>query len=126
MTSHLALLAGGHEVGPEGEADAGDPDGKGSASITIEPEAGKGCFALVVNNIDGPVAAHIHKAPAGRNGPIVVTLEAPRNGDPGSAAGCVDNVSREVLHAIHAHPWAYYVNVHTGAYPNGAIRGQLF
>lgn len=124
--SHQALLAGGNEVSPTGKADAGDPDGNGGASISIDPEAGKVCFAMVVNNIDAPVAAHIHQAPAGKNGPVVVGLEAPKDGDPGSASGCVDNVDRALLQAIHAHPWAYYVNVHSSTYPEGAIRGQLF
>lgn len=123
--SHVALLAGGNEVSSTGKADAGDPDGNGAAAINIDPEAGKICFGLVVNNIDGPVAAHIHQGKAGRNGPVVITLKAPESGDPGSASGCVDNVDRILLQTIHAHPWAYYVNVHSGAYPDGAVRGQL-
>lgn len=124
--SHLAQLAGGNEVSSTGKADAGDADGNGAASISIDPEAGKLCFALVVNNIDAPVAAHIHRGTAGRNGPVVVTLQAPSSGDPGSASGCVHNVDRALLQLIHAHPWAYYVNVHSGVYPDGAVRGQLF
>lgn len=124
--SHLALLMGGNEVGATGKADAGDPDGKGSASITLDPAAGRLCFALTVSSIDGPVAAHVHQGAAGRNGPVVVALEAPREGNPGSASGCVSNVDADLLRAIHARPWAYYVNIHTGAYPDGALRGQLF
>lgn len=124
--SHQAQLAGGNEVSSTGKADAGDTDGNGAASISIDPEAGKLCFALVVNNIDAPVAAHIHQGTAGRNGPVVVTLQAPSTGDPGSASGCVHNVDRALLQLIHAHPWAYYVNVHSGVYPDGAVRGQLY
>lgn len=123
--SHQALLAGGNEVSSTGKADAGDADGNGAGSISIDPEAGKVCFALVVNNIDAPVAAHIHQGAAGRNGPVVVTLRAPASGDPGSSSGCVDNVDRAVLQLIHAHPGAYYINVHSGLYPDGAVRGQL-
>lgn len=124
--SQQALLAGGNEVGSDGKADAGDPDGNGAASISIDPEAGKLCFAIVVNNLDAPVAAHLHQGTAGRNGPVVVTLKAPDSGDPGTASGCVDNVDRMLLQTIHAHPWAYYINVHSGAYPDGAVRGQLY
>lgn len=123
--SHQALLFGGNEVSPEGKADAGDPDGNGAASISIDPEAGKLCFAIVVNNLDNPVAAHIHQGRAGTNGPVVVALKAPEHGDPGTSSGCVDNVDRILLQTIHAHPWAYYVNVHSSAYPDGAARGQL-
>ena len=124
--SHLALLAGGNEVSPEGKADAGDENGKGAASLSLDPEAGTLCFGLVVNNIDGPVAAHIHQGKAGHNGPVVVPLKAPDGGNPGAVSGCIENVDRALLHAIHAHPWAYYVNIHTSAYPQGAIRGQIF
>lgn len=124
--SHQALLAGGNEVSSDGKADAGDPDGNGAASISIDPEAGKLCFALVVNNLDTPVAAHIHQGGAGKNGPVVVTLKAPDSGDPGASSGCVDNVDRALLQVMHAHPWAFYVNVHSGAYPDGAARGQLY
>lgn len=123
--SHLALLAGGNEVDKDGKADAGDEDGKGAVSLSVDPEAGKLCFGIVVNNIDGPVGAHIHQGKAGRNGPVVVPLKAPDGGNPGASSGCIENVDRAVLHAIHAHPWAYYVNVHTGAYPDGAVRGQI-
>lgn len=124
--SHLALLDGGNEVSKDGKADAGDEDGRGAASISIDPEAGTLCFGLVVNNVDGPVAAHIHQGKAGHNGPVVVTLKAPDGGNPGAASGCIPNVDRVLLQAIHAHPWAYYVNVHSSAYPDGAIRGQVF
>jgi hypothetical protein len=33
--------------------------------------------------------------------------------------------SKKTIEAIESHPNAYYVNVHTAKYPNGAIRGQL-
>ncbi|MCC2638740.1 MAG: hypothetical protein K0Q68_2459 [Moraxellaceae bacterium] len=123
--SHIALLAGGNEVDKDGKANAGDEDGKGAVSLSVDPEAGKLCFGIVVNNIDGPVGAHIHQGKAGRNGPVVIPLQAPEGGNPGASSGCIENVDRVLLHAIHAHPWAYYVNVHTGAYPDGAVRGQI-
>jgi len=34
-------------------------------------------------------------------------------------------VDATVAAAILAHPKGYYVNVHTAAFPNGAVRGQL-
>jgi hypothetical protein len=37
---------------------------------------------------------------------------------------CVD-VTAEQSAALIADPQAYYVNVHTDAHPNGAVRGQL-
>jgi hypothetical protein len=69
------------------------------------------------------VAAHIHLAPVGVNGPIVVPL-APLNAQ-GKSSGCVANVDAALAANIAAHPEQYYVNVHTTANPGGDIRGQL-
>lgn len=122
----FAVLLGGSEVSPEGKANAGDRNGRGTATVIAAPGAGKLCFAITVDNIDNPVAAHVHNAPAGKNGPIVVTLVAPGSGEPGAAGGCVSNLDSELLRAIQEQPAAFYVNVHTSAYPDGAVRGQLF
>jgi hypothetical protein len=42
----------------------------------------------------------------------------------GASSGCVA-VGAPLAADIAAHPKAYYVNVHTGACPGGAVRGQL-
>jgi hypothetical protein len=39
-------------------------------------------------------------------------------------SGCVQ-VPKKTLVAVGTNPRAYYVNVHTKKYRNGAIRGQL-
>jgi hypothetical protein len=123
---HFAVLSGGNEVSDDGRANVGDPDARGTATVTVDAGTGRLCFAMIVDNIDAPVAAHIHKAPPGQNGPIVVPLTVPNRGDPGATGDCIGNVDAAVLKAIHEQPWAYYVNVHTGLFPAGAVRGQLF
>jgi hypothetical protein len=45
-----------------------DPNGFGSATI-IFPTATSVCFGIVVHNIGGPTAAHIHSGASGINGP---------------------------------------------------------
>ena len=101
----------------------GDPDGRGTALIKIAPEAGLVCWTLKVVNIKLPAtAAHIHIAPAGSPGPVVVPLSAP--GADGKATGCA-SASKDLLKAIVANPAAYYVNVHNVDFPGGAVRGQL-
>jgi hypothetical protein len=124
-TTFFAVLVGGNEVSNDGQARVGDPDGRGSATIII-PSSGTLCFATLVTGIDTPVAAHVHNELAGRNGPIVVTLTPPDQGNPGSSSGCVTNLGPELLNAITLNPGAFYVNVHTGLFPDGALRGQLF
>jgi hypothetical protein len=109
-------MTGANEVpGP------GDPDGTGTARITINPGQSRICYELTVSNIATATAAHIHSAPVGVAGPVVVPLAAPSDG---RSQGCVD-VDRSLADAIRKAPQGYYVNVHNAEFPAGAIRGQL-
>lgn len=119
----FAVLTGRKEVDDEGRRGAGDPDGRGSFTASVD--GGQLCFGFTVKNIDAPGAAHIHKAGPSRNGPIVVPLTQPSSGDPGASSGCVD-VDRALSRAILRSPGKYYANVHTTAFGAGAVRGQLF
>jgi hypothetical protein len=120
----FAILNGGNEVSDSGQANAGDPNGYGSASVVfVGPN--RFCYSIIVNNIGDPTAAHIHRGRAGVNGQIVVTLNAPNVGNPGLSRGC-ETVGDALAEAIRNHPQRFYVNVHTGAFPGGAVRGQLF
>ncbi len=122
----FAVLNGGNEVSDEGQANVGDPDGRGSATVIVNPESGTLCFAALVTGIDPPVAAHIHNALAGVNGAIAVTLTAPDGGDPGASSGCLTDLDPKLLKAIRRGPGAFYVNIHSEEFPDGALRGQLF
>ncbi len=117
-------LTGATEVDPEtGELGVGDTDGAGTASVTVNVTAGTLCFQIAVEGIGLPAAgAHVHEAPAGVSGPVVVPLEAP--GADGTASGCVEDVERSLLVDISANPADYYVNVHTAVFAAGAVRGQ--
>jgi hypothetical protein len=84
------------------------------------------CFTTLVTGIDTPVAAHIHNALAGRNGPILVTLTPSGQGSPGNSSGCVTKVDPELLNLIRQTPGPFYVNVHTVQFPDGALWSQLF
>ena len=109
------MLSGANEVG------GGDPDGSGTANVWVNPGTDVVCYEITVVNVDGAVAAHIHHAPAGVNGPVVVPFAAPASG---TSSGCVD-VDRELARDIVMNPADYYVNVHTVDVPAGAVRGQL-
>jgi hypothetical protein len=105
------------------EPDGGDPNGRGSASVTFDGTSL--CWGITVTNVDTPVGAHIHQGRRGQDGPIVVPLEQPDAGDPGASSGCA-TVTSDLARAIRRHPRRYYVNVHTMEHGAGAIRGQLF
>lgn len=99
----------------------GDPDGRGTATITLNPGKARICWKLEVRDIEPATAAHIHIGLAGIAGDAVLTLSAPTDGD---SDGCA-TVDRSLVDAIRKSPASYYVNVHNATYPAGALRGQL-
>jgi hypothetical protein len=119
----FAVLTGRKEVDENGRRGAGDSDGRGSFTATIDGR--RLCFGITVKNLDEPVAAHIHRGRSNQNGPVVVPLTQPSSGDPGASSGCV-TVEAALAGALLRQPHRYYANVHTGRYPAGAVRGQLF
>jgi hypothetical protein len=111
-----ATLTGSTEVpGP------GDPDGSGTATVTIDTVKGQLCYTVQVALVDGVTMAHIHKAPMGSMGNVVFPFAAPTTG---SSQGCA-TIKPELAAAILAAPSDFYVNVHSEANPAGAVRGQL-
>ena len=116
-----ADLTGEAEVDGNGNPNQGDLDGTGTANVRTIPKKEKVCYDITVDNIVPATAAHIHKAPAGTNGPIIKTLKAP---DDGTSSGCV-RMGRKQIMKINQDPSGYYVNVHNVEFPNGALRGQL-
>src|SRR2546427_12416426 len=88
-------------------------------------------FKTQINNKNHEtfIAGHIHQAPVGVAGPIVVPLfVAPT---PATSArhikqsGVATPNAGTTGAALCQNPNAYYVNYHTTAFPGGAIRGQL-
>lgn len=107
------------------ETQSADRDASGTATITVNPFRNQVCFDITVTGIPKALAAHIHEAPAGVAGSVVVPLAAPDAS--GHSQGCTnsDPTLHAVLRGIANHPENYYVNVHTKAFPAGAVRGQL-
>ena len=105
------------------EPSGGDTNGRGAFSATFD--GGKLCFGLTVANIQKPLAAHIHRGAVGKDGDVVHSLKQPTSGDPGSSSACA-TIESALAKQIRNNPGGFYVNVHTQAFPGGAIRGQLF
>jgi len=103
----------------------GDPDGTGTAWLSLNFGQMQVCYTLQVENITLPaVAAHIHKAPATDPGPVVIPLIPPDA--TGMSSGCAEVTDAALLLDILVHPGDYYVNVHTlPGFAAGAVRGQL-
>jgi CHRD domain len=119
----FAVLTGAKEVDANGDRGAGDRNGRGSFSATLDGR--ELCWGIQVKNIDDPVDAHIHRGGPNVAGPVVVPLERPDGGDPGTSMGC-ERLTASLARQIRSTPRRFYVNVHTPDLPNGAVRGQLF
>jgi CHRD domain len=121
----FAVLLGGNEVSAVDEANAGDPDGSGTATVVFGETTI--CYAIVVRGIDPATLAHIHEGAAGINGPIQVILSPPTPAlETGATSSDCVPVDAVLLNNIRQNPTGFYVNVHNDAYPDGAVRGQLF
>jgi CHRD domain len=105
----------------------GDPDATGQADLRLNQGKERVCFDVSWSGIDGTVfAGHIHVAPVGVPGPIVVTLFNGSFAGTDAVSDCVGNVDPGLIKAIRKDPSAYYVNVHSQPnFTNGAVRGQL-
>jgi hypothetical protein len=112
---HLTLTGAAERPGP------GDPDGAGTASLTLNPGQAEVCYEYSVTGLAPLAAAHIHVAPVTSPGPVVIPLP-PTSATGGS--GCV-SASRDLLIEIIQNPENYYFNVHTAEFPAGALRAQL-
>lgn len=112
-------LSGDQEVPYLGQS------GSGFATIFINERKNTVTYEINVSGILLPgTGAHIHNAPAGVNGPIVVNMFPPPD-ETGYSSGVVTVNNPALLQDIKQNPENYYVNVHNSEYPGGAVRGQL-
>ena len=106
-------LSGAQEVPPVASS------AMGSGTITIN--ADKSVTGKIMTQGISGVAAHIHDAAMGKNGPVAVPLVRDGDGQWTVAAGA------KLTDAQYAEfqKGDLYVNVHSAAHPDGEIRGQL-
>ena len=106
----------------------GDPDGTAKGRVEIDVAAGEVCFKFSWEDIASPTMGHIHEAPAGDDGPVVVnlldgiSLDTLESDD--DVRGCVD-ADPALLAEIIADPSEYYLNLHNARFPGGAVHRPL-
>ncbi|MFH5832767.1 CHRD domain-containing protein [Halalkalibaculum sp. DA3122] len=130
-----AHLKGSNEVPPV------ETDAQGQAIFQVSKDGSSIDYKLIVANIENVLMAHIHNAPSGQNGGVVVWLY-PQAPPPqlieGQTQGIlaegtitadelVGSLEGQTLDALISEMKAgnTYVNVHTTQNPPGEIRGQI-
>jgi hypothetical protein len=131
----VAHLAGRAEVPPV------ETRAQGQAIFHLSEDGSELHYKLIVANIDNVLMSHIHVAPAGENGPIVVWLYPPAPPAqliPGrfdgvlaegtiTAENLMGPLEGMTLSDLVAQMQAgnTYVNVHTSQHGSGEVRGQI-
>ena len=131
----VAHLSGDQEV------PAVDTLAQGQAIFNLSRDGESLRYRLIVANIENVRMAHLHLAPAGENGGVVVWLYPegpPAKKIPGRVNGvlAIGTISSDdLVGALEGFTideligamldGEIYVNVHTDQYPSGEIRGQV-
>jgi hypothetical protein len=130
-----------HLTGDEEVPEPAQTNATGQAIFNLKNNGTELHYKLIVANIEDVFMAHIHLAPEGQNGPVVVWLY-PDNPPPLLIPGPTNGILAEgVISAddlvgpfagltLEALVEAFkagncYVNVHTLTFPAGEIRGQI-
>ena|SRR5258708_678332 len=125
-----AKLVSGNEVPPH------DTPAHAEAQYHIANDGLSISYKLNVINIENVIAGHIHLAPAGVNGPVVVPLVSPSACTPLPTGITCEGTftAANLVGPLAGHPLSdlitamenggTYTNVHTTQFPGGEIRGQ--
>jgi hypothetical protein len=118
----------GAPINPHGNAD------RGSIELRLNHGQERVCWELGAITLTAgeplPFVAHIHRAPAGVAGPVVIDLFGTASSAPAPTSyptgqTCVP-AERDMIKAIMLDPAAYYVNLHNiPPHPGGVMRAQL-
>jgi hypothetical protein len=128
------VLSGANEFNAAGAPSNlhGDAD-RGTIDLTLNPGQERVCWTVGPLTLSAgealPHVAHIHAAPAGVAGPVVIDLFGGSAIAPAPTSYPTDEVcvhaERDAIRAIMHDPSDYYVNLHNAQHPGGVMRGQL-
>src|SRR5258706_12211291 len=115
-----AVLTGSQETPPTSTA------GFGNATVTFDSTRANITVTITVANLGSPISAfHIHENPAGVPGNVVINLIGLGGVFVNGTMTVTVPVAADVALRMVQNPANFYVNVHTTAFPSGAVRGQL-
>lgn len=113
--SRFAMLTGDFEPNP-GNAEAMN----GATVLHRTSDPGAVCYDAIL--FVEPTAAHIHRL-SDNSAAIDLVLQPGMFGDP---YGCTFGLDPALVRDVFENPEAYYVNIHSEAFPKGEIAGELF
>jgi hypothetical protein len=121
LLSTSQVFAGDSKVSLTGKEEVPAVETAATGTGTITVGADKSISGSVTTKGVEGVAAHIHHAPAGKNGPPIVALEKTGDGVWSVPKGSM--LTEEQVAAYKA--GELYVNVHSAAHKGGEIRAQI-
>jgi hypothetical protein len=121
MAEQVSLTGSG-----SGADEAPGPGEEGATiegDLTVDTDTGTITYTVsVAGNAEDVAAAHIHEAPVGTAGEVVVPLD---EAAVGAGAQATATVEPELAQEIADDPENYYLNAHSESFPDGFARGQL-
>jgi hypothetical protein len=116
-TGFQGTLSGANEVPPNGSP------GTGTATVILNDAGTEIAYTISYTGLVGTVtASHIHKAPIGTNGSVIIGFSPPLGSTSGVFGGVAAVTPAQVADLLAG---LYYVNIHTNVYPGGELRAQL-
>ena len=100
----------------------GDSDGYAKAELTVTDELNRICYDINdIRNLGPITSVTINRGARGSTGPVVLRL---MEANEGGFKKCVERAEWQE-DSFERSPGAYFVQIATSDYPNGAIRGQF-
>lgn len=124
-TASVAFAATGFQGTLSGanEVPANASPGTGTATVVLNDAGTQIAYTVSYSGLIGTVtASHIHKAPIGSNGSVVIGF-SPTTGTTSGSFNGVAAVTAAQVADLMAGLW--YVNIHTTSFPGGELRAQL-
>jgi len=115
--THRATLTGAEVI-----TSSGDRDGYARAELSVSDELDQICYDVNdIRNLAPITSLTINRAQRGAVGPAIIRVE---RANEGGWKNCVSK-SEWLESSFEYRPDAYYIQVSTTEFPNGAIRGQF-
>ncbi|TDD28512.1 CHRD domain-containing protein, partial [Nonomuraea terrae] len=120
-----AKLTGKNEVPVKGGPKVGDKNGSALAVFVIDRD--KVSYAVRWEGTATPTMFHIHQGKKGQNGDVKIGffMDGLPKGT-SAVSGTVQVKDKNLLAGITRNPGNWYANLHTGEFPGGAVRAQMY